>query len=250
MDFALDECTLTTPEGTVCQVKIKHLHPTQNAVGFDEVHEKMSRIRHKSASQLRHYLQARPVPVIVGNGGKCYLVDHHHMTNAVWKVAHQDNHAKLRPDNVRVIVNVVGNWHDLRDYHFWKRMFEARRVYLFNEYGGGPIRPSDLIKHIKDLRNDAYRSLAWLVRKRGGYTKSSAPFAEFHWAEFFRTRVMIDHHILQNKSRAIDVLIQDLHEEERTQLIESAMALARSPEAAGLPGFIGDGAAEPRREYG
>jgi hypothetical protein len=36
------------------------------------------------------------------------------------------------------------------------------------------------------MRDDPYRSLAALVRKSGGYEKSTRPFSEFVWANHFR----------------------------------------------------------------
>ncbi len=116
-----------------------------------------------------------------------------------------------------------------------------RLVYLFDNYGGGPIRPKDLCTHVKDLANDPYRSLAWEVRTRYGYGKSPHAFAEFLWSNFFRIRIVIDNWILKDKVREEDVLIANLPEEQRKEVIYEAMHLARSPEAAGMPGYLGSG---------
>ena len=43
MDFGLEECTSKTPVGVRCQLKVAELRPTQNAVGFDEVNDKVAR---------------------------------------------------------------------------------------------------------------------------------------------------------------------------------------------------------------
>ncbi len=147
----------------------------------------------------------------------------------------------MTTDNARVIVEVLRNWRQLRDYQFWKVMFEARWVYLFNHNGGGPLQPKELFKHVKDLLNDPYRSLSWLVRKRYGYLKSKAPFAEFLWADFFRIRMILDKDTLKNKKPSGDILINKLKEEDRRELIDLAMFLASTPEAAGLPGYLGRG---------
>jgi hypothetical protein len=81
MDFDLSELTAETPQGVLCQVKIGNLKPTQNAVGFDEVNEKIARYSAKSKADLRDYLLVHPVPVVIGNGGNCYLTDYHHLAN-------------------------------------------------------------------------------------------------------------------------------------------------------------------------
>lgn len=241
MAFGLEECTLNSPQGNICQLKIKDLSPTQNAVGYDEINNKVERIRKKNSNELQDYLISRPVPIIIGNGNKFYLIDHHHLTHSLWKVAKGKNKSGMTTDNARVIVEVLRNWRQLRDYQFWKAMFEARWVYLFDHNGAGPLQPKELFKHVKDLLNDPYRSLSWLVRKRYGYVKSEAPFAEFLWADFFRIRMILDKDTLKNKKPAGDILINKLREEHRKELIDLAMFLASTPEAAGLPGYLGRG---------
>jgi hypothetical protein len=67
-----------------CQVKLDDLKPTQNAAGFDEVNDKIARYSAKSKEDLEDYLLVHPVPVVIGNGGKFYLTDHHHLANALW----------------------------------------------------------------------------------------------------------------------------------------------------------------------
>ena len=78
-------------------------------------------------------------------------------------------------------------------------MHEQNWVYLFDRAGGGPQQPATLPTHIKDLKFDPYRSLAWIVREHHGYVKNNAPFSEFKWANFFRTRILLDQDILAGK---------------------------------------------------
>ena len=239
MDFDLDECTPKTPEGAFSQLKIADLAPTQNAVGFDEVNEKVGRLSDKSSNALKDYLLVHSIPIVIGNGGTFYVIDHHHLANTVWKVARSKNKADLDTDNAMVVVQVMRNWRHLQGYHFWQSMFKARWVHLFEPNGGGPISPKYLHPHVKDLGNDPYRSLAWYVRKRYGYAKSQEPFAEFLWAEFFRHRILLDRRLLKNERQVSDFLICDLPEDERIGLIDKAWSYARSPEAAGMPGNLG-----------
>ena len=84
MDFGLEECTSKTPAGVRCQLKVAELRPTQNAVGFDEVNDKVARYSAKDKDDLKDYLIVHPVPIVIGNGGKFYLTDHHHLANALW----------------------------------------------------------------------------------------------------------------------------------------------------------------------
>ena len=239
MEFDLPELTSKTAMGTLCQVKVSDLKPTQNAAGFDEVNDKIARYSAKSSADLSDYLLVHPVPIIVGNGGKFYLTDHHHLANALWKTAEGENKAGIDTNNVRVVALVQNNLTTLKGYHFWKSMQQARLVYLFDNYGGGPIRPKDLCPHIKDLANDPYRSLAWEVRTRYGYGKSPHAFAEFLWANFFRIRIIIDNWILKDKIRGSNILFSNLPAEHKKEIIDEAMNLARSDEAKGMPGYLG-----------
>jgi hypothetical protein len=79
------------------------------------------------------------------------------------------------------------------------------------------------------------------VRTRYGYGKSPHAFAEFLWANFFRIRIIIDNWTLKDKIRGSDVLISNLPEDHKKDIIDAAMQWARSPEAAGMPGYLGNG---------
>ena len=70
------------------------------------------------------------------------------------------------------------------------------------------------------LLDDPYRSLAGYVRNAGGFDKTPTAFAEFLWADFFRTRVTI------GPTRA-----------DFNNAVQRALPLAGSNEAAGLPGY-------------
>ena len=45
MNFDLPELTPEAPQGALCQVKVSKLRPTQNAVGFDEVNDKIDLLK-------------------------------------------------------------------------------------------------------------------------------------------------------------------------------------------------------------
>jgi len=132
MNFDLPELTPETPQGVLCQIEVSKLKPTQNAVGFDEVNDKIARYSAKSKEDLKDYLLVHSVPVCIGNGGRFYVTDHHHLANALWKTAEGKNAAGIDTKNVRVVVMVQQNRAGLKGYHFWKAMQEARLVYLFD----------------------------------------------------------------------------------------------------------------------
>jgi len=239
MDFNLEECSQKSPRGLLFQARVSELRPTQSGVGLDEVYAKAEAMSRKNKDDLSAFLLIRPVPVVIGNGGRPYLTDHHHLARAVWEVAQNKNEAGLDESNARVVVEVINNWSVLKDAQFWKAMHDNRWVYLFDAMGGGPLQPAVLPKHVKDLRNDPYRGLAWYVRSHFGYAKMPADFAEFQWAQFFRTRMILDNRLLSNQIEDVDILLSRMKAEERQELIEEAISLARSDEAAGLPGYSG-----------
>jgi len=60
------------------------------------------------------------------------------------------------------------------------------------------------------------------VRNAGGFEKTPTAFAEFAWADFFRTRIVV------GPTRA-----------EFDQAVKQAPKLASSADAANLPGYCG-----------
>jgi hypothetical protein len=56
------------------------------------------------------------------------------------------------------------------------------RMNLDNHRGRGPLDVEQLPQKVTGLTDDPYRSLAWAVRKRGGFQKTTASFSEFQWA--------------------------------------------------------------------
>lgn len=199
------------PEGSRCLVAINQLRPTQFAVGMEEVRRRFGHVLHMKAAKQERYLREREVPVVVGPGGEPYIIDHHHLARILWD-------SGLRST---VYAIVRANWRGLSLPAFWKRMQENGWVYPYDADGKGPRPHADLPRTIGELRDDPYRSLAWMVREQGGYAKTEEPFAEFRWANFFRTRIS-----------AKDV-VKDPEAATRT-----ALGLAASQEAADLPGYL------------
>ena len=224
------------------KLRIKDLSPTQFAVGKAEIKVRAGHMRKKlkkDPGKLHDYLRVRPIPIVV-RGDKFYLVDHHHLVRALYDVEHDS-----RGKNICVYVKVLANASSLEEVYFWKTMHERNLVYLFDEAGGGPQQPQMLPKHIKDLAFDPYRSLAWIVREQHGYIKNNAPFSEFKWANFFRTRVLLDQDILSGRHTFDDFAFEvDEHgrlelTDDGREVIDEVLYLASSHEARGLPGYRG-----------
>jgi len=236
-------CPSDARAGDFYKLRVKDLSPTQFAVGKAEIKVRAGHMRKKlkkDPAKLHDYLRVRPIPIVV-RGGKFYLVDHHHLVRALYDAEYES-----RGDNICVFVKVLSNGSSLEEIYFWKTMHERNLVYLFDQAGGGPQPPQTLPKHIKDLAFDPYRSLAWIVREQHGYLKNNLPFSEFKWANFFRTRILLDQDILAGKHTfddfAFDVDEHGILEltDDGKEVIDEAMFLASSDEAHGLPGYRGN----------
>ncbi|HXK55317.1 MAG TPA: ParB/Srx family N-terminal domain-containing protein [Gammaproteobacteria bacterium] len=229
----LPKCESSTPQGTQARLKLSQLRPTQNAVGMDEVNVKTKKIAEKSGKKLEDYLLQRTIPIIIGNGGQFYLIDHHHLAISLWRAK----------GDMEVPVEVTKNWSPITGGRFWRGMAMNNWIYPFDALGGGPTNPTSLKQHVKDLDNDIYRSLSWLVRQDYGYVKdpSNAIFAEFKWGSFFRTRVIF-HAQLACEKRCMEMTLADIEKsdpDDYHEKVSYALYLASSPEASGLPGFVG-----------
>ena len=198
------------PAKSICQVPIAKLHPTQFAVGYREVDERAEQIVHKSPKKLKAYVEEHLPLIVIGPGGQPYLIDGHHLALALLK-AHVATNVEVR---------VEANLRDLSPAEFWKKMKERGWVYLYDKRGQGPLEVEKLPMTVNELTDDPYRALAWAVRKRGGLEKTTDSFAEFKWANFFRSRVPIG---------------SEPGDFERA--VEAALKISHSPEAKDLPGY-------------
>lgn len=198
-------------------VDVKLLRPTQIAVGKRLVKAKRKglRARERRPSELVEFILENPIRVIAGPANQFFVVDHHHLAHALL-----DEGFETAP------VVTLGDLSKTPRGKFWAEMATHGWVHAFD--GKGRKRPINAIpRKIKDMEDDPYRSLAGFVRLRGGYHKTETPFAEFTWADFFRTRITPK----QLKKNFIKAMV-------------SAMELASSPDVANLPGYIIDGKAK------
>jgi hypothetical protein len=165
------------------EIKINKLYPTQLSVGYEQVNEKLEKLKSKNKHKLDIYLKEHIVPVILGTDDKFYIIDHHHLCFAAIK--HNIN---------KVYIKVIEDWSKLSNKDFWKKMYENKYIWLYDEYGNNIELENFcnlLPNKIKDLKNDPYRSLAGIIRKRGYYEKDWTPFSEFQWANYFRENGII-----------------------------------------------------------
>lgn len=201
---------MSAREPVLGEVAIADLRPTQMTVGFREVAEKRRDWRDRSSKSDEAFIGRHTVPTVLGPGGRYYLIDHHHLALAL-----------VEEDQKNVLVNVVADLSSLGKASFW--IYLDNRAWCHPYDAAGRRREfTDIPKHITDLADDPYRSLAGELRRAGGFAKDSAPYSEFLWADFLRSRV---------KEKQV--------RERFAAALEKALGLSRSKAADYLPGWCG-----------
>ena len=191
-------------------MKALTLRPTQMALGMKEVDYRVKKLEKMKDKEREEYLADRSVPIVIGKDGCAYIVDHHHLVRSCWEVGIEEVH-----------VNKLADLSHLSLKELWLKMKESNWIYPFDQLGNGPHDPVHLPENIKGLADDPFRSIAWAVREKGGFTKTSTPFSEFKWANFFRENLKL-HPVL-------DVFDSTLKE---------ALELAQSDASKHLPGHV------------
>jgi hypothetical protein len=191
---------------------ILQLKPTQFAVGMLEVDQKIEELKSLSKKQLKKYVFETPVPIVIAPFGGLYVVDHHHFLCVCYHLGVKKVRIEIRKDLSKSKMNFS---------QFWLWMNKSKNMYPFCQFGEGPRKALYLPRDIRGLADDPYRSLAWFVRKSGGFDNSEKNFAEFQWANFFRAKGLLDQHGTEGIKEALIV----------------AAKLANSRAAKNLPGF-------------
>ncbi|MCP4409470.1 MAG: hypothetical protein GY807_17310 [Gammaproteobacteria bacterium] len=231
----LPECNDKSKQGSINRLLVSKLKPTQNSVGYDEIFKKRKKIKKMKdkTEKLKDYLIQRAIPIIIGNNSNYYLIDHHHLAYTIWQEL----------GDLSLPVEVIKNWSMIEGYSFWKAMCKNNWLYPFSGDGAGPLPPKKLKNHIKDLENDIFRSLSWVIRNKYGYVKSpqNAIFAEFKWGNFYRSRIIFNKQI-KDQLDINNLTLQQVKKDDKEnykELIDLAMYLATSEEARDLPGYRG-----------
>jgi hypothetical protein len=189
---------------------ITALRPTQMTVGYREVARKRGEWRARTLADEPDFLGRHMIPVVLGPRGHPWLIDNHHLARALYEegVKH-------------VLVNIVADLSGLERPAF--RTFMDNRNWLHPFDAQGQRQPYGAIpKHIKQLADDPYRSLAGELRRAGGYAKDSMPYAEFLWADYLRRHI------------GTAMVARDF-----ATAVTAALQLAHVPQASYLPGWAG-----------
>ncbi|MDR5758507.1 ParB/Srx family N-terminal domain-containing protein [Caballeronia sp. LZ035] len=190
---------------------IDHLRPTQMTHGERQIRRKAEAYRALHARDLKMAIAEKPIVIVLGPDGEPYVIDHHHVACAL-----------LRIGVPRVPFVLVRDFSSLSSAEFWLTLESRSWVYPYDA-ARRRVAFADMPRRLSEAQNDEFRSLAAFVRDAGGYDKSDIPLADFRWADFFHAH-----------------LPSPINDAEFDALLQPALALARSPKAAGLPGFIED----------
>lgn len=156
-------------------ILIDDLRPTQLKLGLEDVARRAKKMALLGASELNVLLKKKSIPYVVGPKKEIYIVDHHHLCRALWTI-----------DKKRALLGEeLADWSDLDNKQFWKKMDSSGYCWAIDSHGHR--RPYSAIpKHIRELTDNVWRSLARAVRGRA-FTNQDTPFQEFIWGDYFRT---------------------------------------------------------------
>jgi hypothetical protein len=209
-------CDQQAKPGVNCTCDLRSLRPLQGAVGMGEVLEKKAKIEKKPDKEKRH-LEADPIKVVRGPAGDFFVTDHHHGALAWLMAGISSGICNIEPDALST---------DPKE--FWVEVEERHKAHL-KDKNGAAIMPDSLPKTLTQLPDDPYRTLAWMVRKSGGFCRQlmdHKEFAEFVWADWMRGRrtELPPEQVMSSPAK----------------MLPAALKLAKSPAAAELQGYVGD----------
>jgi hypothetical protein len=190
---------------------LRKLRPTQITVGYAEVEQKRGLWSGMGKSERQKFLDSHWFPAVRGPRESFYIVDHHHLGRALLEEGVNQCYVVLLKDLGQLDKDEF--W-VVMDHHQWVHPYDAK---------GRRRTVAELPKALDELADDPYRSLAGEVRHAGGFPKDATPFAEFLWADFFRRRIK------PSQVRG-----------DPDAVLQLALTLCHSPEAAHLPGWSGD----------
>ena len=191
-------------------IPIDTLRPTQMTVGYREVQMKRREWRDKSGEKGPEFLGRHMIPVLLGPKERPYVIDHHHLARALHDEGVKD-----------VLVTVVADLRSLKREEFW--VFADNKGWCHPYDAEGRRRAfADIPTSVAAMADDPFRSLAGELRRAGGFAKETTPFSEFIWADFLRRRI---------KRKTVETRF--------ARTLDRALAMAKSQDAAYLPGWCG-----------
>ncbi|WP_462380046.1 ParB/Srx family N-terminal domain-containing protein [Pseudomonas sp. Marseille-QA0892] len=218
------------PDGLI-QVRLDQLHPTQPAIGYDQVRYKLGRYAQEPRKVFDEYCEAngqgevvetpagatlkdsssftcrdgigthrRDMKTVVkAPNGEWYLTDGHHTFTSLWETP------SAGPD-FSMWLRVTADYSDMPDMAgFWQRMEREKKVRL-KDGQGKPIQAADLPAQLgfANLQDDPFRSLVYFTRG-AAYAKPRTEdvvpeFLEFYWADWLRPQISLGDYDLNSQA--------------------------------------------------
>lgn len=225
-------CSYNLNEGKVCSLTLAQIRPTQFNFGEEYVYKIVSKFLNNVKKNQEIYCK-KPLNIVIGpsfNQGY-FLTDGHHRMKSIeiFKTEHNIEYTILfKIERNYFINNYVEN-----NEEFWKDMEKNNFVYLKDK---GKLRSAEeLPKKISELTNDPLRSLLAYIADDGlkfcFNTKSPTygNFAEFKWAEYFRTfKEISEYYDGSNYCEYRQKIIN----------LKNLGNICKLPQAKDLPGFL------------
>lgn len=212
--------------GSVINVSLSELKPTQPSIGYDQVMYKLGRYQFDKEKQFDEICEAfgqkgvqsfsnESVPndpssfkckqevgsikadmktVVIAPDSALYLTDGHHTFNTF-------HHMQGGGLNFKVNVVVDGDYRHLKSMdQFWQAMVKDGNTWLY-DINGETITPNELPTSlgIHNFDNDLYRSLMYFSRNISwDKPKKPVPFLEFYWSKELRKLTDADQYDLSS----------------------------------------------------
>lgn len=194
------------------RINVWETEATQPGIGGIEVDYKARRFKKQYRKSKSKFIAAieDKIARIVACGDGIYLIDGNHSDVALAR-------SGLMPF-MRVEIKDRVSGLSRAECAEWLERNGYTQLYSISE--GRTLRFDELPRNVVNLPDEPYRSLAWTVRKTGGYEKVETDYAEFEWGKFLRTKIPPERLAADFRAATLE-----------------ALAYAHSDEAKNLPGF-------------
>jgi hypothetical protein len=106
------------------QASLRDLHPTQLTIGMLVVREKKKHLESLSTGDRISFMNAHPMPTVIGPGGVLYITDHHHLGRAALEAGIPNGCFEVEADLSKYTTEA-----------FWQEMNENHWVHPLDESG-------------------------------------------------------------------------------------------------------------------
>lgn len=210
--------------GDLLQAPLKDFHPTQPAIGYDQIYYKLGRYTKNLDTPNKKYgdycedmgqdsvvkasvtgtstlgnaasfscksavgsIPTSMKSAVIGPQGKLYLTDGHHSFTSYWETADGG------PD-MKVWVRITANFSSSKSMDdFWAKMKASNNVWLKDgSNNNAAVTPAQLPEKLglaNGLHNDPFRSLIYFTRDVAyKQPAGGTEFLEFYWEEWVRSQ--------------------------------------------------------------